>query len=142
MHLSRRKLRLRSFMTADRAMVACLSSALLFRRDRLSFGYHRNKSLAYRLNNVNRNRIACLFVALRVRYARLLDGFVRFVRKTLESKTLKRCKFTDAIFRRIADCYAVLVLRRKCKRFLAVPFEPTYVLTLLHTLGRKDWSDF
>src|SRR5699024_8474000 len=42
----------------------------------------------------------------------------------------------------IADCYAVTVLGRNCMRFFSVFFKPTTILSLFHTVGRKDWSDF
>src|SRR5690625_2851686 len=83
-------LRIHSCMNEVRAMVVYLY-----------FGYYRNKSLAYRLNYVYRDGIACLLITLTVRYARLLDGFVRIVRKALKSPAFEWCKFSDAVFRQL-----------------------------------------
>src|SRR5690625_2039521 len=75
-------------------------------------------------------------------YACLLDSFVRLVRKSLKSPAFEWSKFSDAIFWRNSDCYTVFILRRKCKRFFAVIFKSTTILSLFHTVGRKDRADF
>src|SRR5690625_3115212 len=83
-------LRIHSCMSEARAMVVYLY-----------FGYYRNKSLAYRLNYVYRDGIACLLIALGIRYTRLFDGLVRVVRKALKSPAFERSEFSDAVFRQL-----------------------------------------
>src|SRR5690625_1404682 len=60
----------------------------------------RNQSLSNRLYYVYCDGISGLLIALAVRYTRLLDSFMRLVRKSLQTPTLERCQFSDTVLLR------------------------------------------